>query len=97
MSITQPYIDKGRIVEALRKYGTGPAYGFRADGLDIAWQGYLADGMGKWAEANGFTLNPYVAHVMSVLIVAWAIALAVIAPRAVSANERWHANEGQQR
>lgn len=30
---------------------------------------------------------------MSVLIVAWAIALAVIVPRAVSANERWH--EGQ--
>ena len=66
MSITQPYgppyIDKGRIVEALRKYGTGPAYSFRADGLDIAWQGYLAEGMGEWAEANGFTLNPYVAH-----------------------------------
>lgn len=32
---------------------------------------------------------------MSVLIVTWAIALAVIAPRAVSANERWH--EGRQR
>ncbi len=66
MSITQPYgppyIDKGRIVEALRKYGTGPAYSFRADGLDIVWQGYLAEGMGKWAEANGFTLNPYGAH-----------------------------------
>ena len=66
MSITQPYgppyIDKGRIVEALRKYGTGPAYSFRADGLDIVWQGYLAEGMGEWAEANGFTLNPYVAR-----------------------------------
>lgn len=66
MSITQhygpPYIDKGRIVEALRKYGTGPAYSFRADGLDIVWQCYLAEGMGEWAEANGFTLNPYVAH-----------------------------------
>ena len=34
---------------------------------------------------------------MSVLIVTWAIALAVIVPMAVSANERWHANEGQQR
>lgn len=33
----------------------------------------------------------------AVLIVAWAITLAVIVPRAVSANERWHANEGQQR
>ena len=30
---------------------------------------------------------------MSVLIVAWAIALALIIPRAIAANERWH--EGQ--
>ena len=31
-------------------------------GRIVVWQGYLAEGMGKWAEANGFTLNPYVAH-----------------------------------
>jgi hypothetical protein len=32
---------------------------------------------------------------MSILIVAWVIALAVIIPRAIAANERWH--EGRQR
>lgn len=66
MSITQPYgppyIDKDRLVKALRKYGTGPAYSFRADGLDIVWQGHLTEGMGMWAGANGFTLNPYATH-----------------------------------
>ena len=30
---------------------------------------------------------------MSTLLVAWVIALAVIIPRAIAANERWH--EGQ--
>lgn len=30
---------------------------------------------------------------MSILIVAWVIVLAVVIPRAIAANERWH--EGQ--